>query len=179
GKVIFGPDGSLDAETEWSRPRPVGPEGAAATLRLAYVPAGDGLAALSAAATPSSSVDRERVAALSVPTGWCSWYELGAAVSEADMLVNIDFCAAHFDRRFFRYIQLDDGYQRAAGDWNTNAKFPHGHRWLTDRIHGAGFKAGLWVAPFAVTERSGVPGAHPDWLLRRAGAPIVWDAPDD
>jgi len=30
-----------------------------------------------------------------------------------------------------------------------------------------------------VTERSGVPGAHPDWLLRRADAPIVWDTRDD
>src|SRR2546421_6608185 len=55
----------------------------------------------------------------------------------------------------------------------------HGHRWLTDQIHAKGFKAGLWVAPFAVTERSGVPGAHPDWLLRRADAPIVWDTRDD
>ena len=178
GKVIFGPDGSLDAVSEWSPARPVRPDGDAATLHLAYVPVGDGLAALSAAATPSSSVDRERGAALAVPTGWCSWYELGAAVSEADMLVNIDFCAAHFDRRFFRYIQLDDGYQRAAGDWTTNAKFPHGHRWLTDRIHGAGFQAGLWIAPFAVAERSDIARVNSAWLLKGPppdGAPVVMD----
>jgi hypothetical protein len=85
----------------------------------------------------------------------------------------------NFDRRFFRYIQLDDGYQRATGDWETNDKFPHGHRWLTDHIHAAGLKAGLWVAPFAVTERSGIPAAHPDWLVRRADGPIVWDPRDD
>jgi len=100
-------------------------------------------------------------------------------VSEPDVVANLEFCAANFDRRFFRYIQLDDGYQKATGDWDTNAKFPHGHRWLTDQIHAKGFKAGLWVAPFAVTERSGIPAAHPDWLLRRADAPIVWDTRED
>jgi len=180
GKVKLGVDGSLQAVSEWSPARPVRPDGDGASLRLAYVPAGDGLAALSAAATPPSSVDRERVAALAVPTGWCSWYELGAAVTEVDMLANIDFCAAHFDRRFFRYVQLDDGYQRAAGDWNMNAKFPHGHRWLTDRIHAAGLQAGLWVAPFAVAERSDVAQANPAWLLKgppsaSEAAPVVMD----
>ena len=167
-KVKLTAAGSLEAISEWSPARPVRPDGDGATLRLAYVPAGDALGALSAAATPPSAVDRDRVAALAVPTGWCSWYELGAAVSEADVLANIDFCAAHFDRRFFRYIQLDDGYQRAAGDWNMNAKFPHGHRWLTDRIHaaGGGLQAGLWIAPFAVAEGSDVARANPAWLLK-------------
>lgn len=177
-QVKLAADGSITAESAWSPARPVRPDGDGATLHLAYIPAGDGLAALSAAATPSSSVDRERVAALAVPTGWCSWYELGAAVAESDMLANIDFCGAHFDRRFFRYIQLDDGYQRSAGDWNTNAKFPHGHRWLTDRIHAAGFHAGLWIAPFAVAESSDVARANPTWLLKGPppeGAPLVMD----
>jgi hypothetical protein len=45
-------DGKLEA---------VRPDGDVATLRLVYIPAGDGLAALTAAATPPSSVDPERV----------------------------------------------------------------------------------------------------------------------
>jgi melibiase-like protein len=180
GQVTLASDGSLDAVSEWRPGRPVRSDGDGATLRIAYLPAGDGLDALSAAATPASSVDRERVAALTVPTGWCSWYELGAAVTEADILTNVEFCAAHFDRRFFRYIQLDDGYQRAAGDWDTNARFPHGHRWLTDRIHAAGFQAGLWIAPFAVAEQSDVARTNPSWLLKGPppapeGTPLVMD----
>jgi hypothetical protein len=177
-KVKLAAAGSIEAVSEWSPARPVRPDGDGTTLRLAYLPAGDGLGALSAAATPASSVDRERVAALTVPTGWSSWYELGAAVTEADLLANVEFCAAHFDRRFFRYIQLDDGYQRAAGDWDTNAKFPHGHRWLTDRVHTAGFQAGLWVAPFAVAEGSDVARTNPSWLLKGPppeGAPVLMD----
>ncbi|MEX2156425.1 MAG: alpha-galactosidase [Gemmatimonadales bacterium] len=177
-KLASDAGGGLDAVTEWTPARPVRPEGDAATLRLAYLPDGDGFAALSAVAMPTSSVDRERVAALAAPTGWCSWYELGADVTETDVLANLEFCATHFDRRFLRYVQIDDGYQRAAGDWEANSKFPHGHRWLTDRIHASGFQAGLWIAPFAVAEQSGMPAANPAWLLKSAGpesAPLVVD----
>jgi hypothetical protein len=172
--------GGLEAVSDWLPARPVRPEGDASTMRIAYLPDGDGLAALSALATPASTVDRERFEQLAAPAGWCSWYELGNAVTEADVVANVDFCAAQFDRRFFRYIQVDDGFQRSAGDWDTNDKFPHGHRWLTDRIHAQGFLAGLWIAPFAVAERSGIPGSHAPWLLRGAdGAPLVVDTRDD
>src|SRR5947208_7270298 len=85
GTFKLAADGSLDAVSEWRPARPVRPDGDGATLRLAYIPSGDGLDALSAAATPASAVDRERVAALTVPTGWCSWYEPGAGVTEADL----------------------------------------------------------------------------------------------
>ncbi|HEV8264223.1 MAG TPA: alpha-galactosidase [Gemmatimonadales bacterium] len=180
-----GAEASLEAVSNWLPARPVRPEGDSSTMRLAYLPEGDGLAALGALATPASAVDRERFAGLAAPTGWCSWYELYGNVTEADVLANLDFCTAHFDSRFFRYIQLDDGYQRAAGDWDTNAKFPNGHRWLTDRIHARGLLAGLWIAPFAVAERSGLPAAHPDWLQKGPpppaadGAPLLVDTRED
>src|SRR2546425_2459149 len=169
----------LEAVSEWLPARPLRPEGDASTLRLCYQPSGDGLEALDLLFAPISPVDRERLATAAVPTGWCSWYELSGGVTEADMIANLEFCAAHFDRRFFGYVQLDDGYQRATGDWQTNDKFPHGHRWLSDQIHGRGFKAGLWLAPFAVAERAGVPAQHPDWLLKNADGAIVWDTRDD
>ncbi|MGH7671341.1 MAG: alpha-galactosidase [Gemmatimonadales bacterium] len=173
-------DAGLEAVSDWLPARPVRPEGDGSTMRLAYLPAGDGLAALAALLTPASAVDRERLAELAAPAGWCSRYELYGDVTESDVLANLEFCVAHFDRRFFRIIQLDDGYQRAAGDWETNAKFPRGHRWLTDRIHAQGLLAGLWTAPFAVAERSGVPGTHPAWLLKGPdGGPFVVDTRDD
>lgn len=171
--------GGLDAVSDWLPARPVRSDGDGSTLRLAYLPDGDGLAALGALATPASAVDRERVGALAAPAGWCS-DELRGGVTEAEVVANVEFCATHFDRRFLRYIQLDDGYQRAAGDWETNAKFPHGHRWLTDRIHAQGFLAGLWIAPFAAADRSGLPAAHAGWLLKDGdGTPVVLDTRAD
>ncbi|HYR31217.1 MAG TPA: alpha-galactosidase [Gemmatimonadales bacterium] len=171
--------GGLEAISDWLPARPLRATGDASVLRLAYDPAGDGLSALRVLFAPAAPVDQERFAALTVPAGWCSWYELYGGVTEADILANLDVAAATFDRRFFRLVQLDDGYQKATGDWDTNAKFPRGHRALTDQIHAKGFKAGLWVAPFAVTDRSGVPVAHPDWLLQKGGQPIVWDTRAD
>ena len=165
GTVRLSADG-LEAASEWTPTRPLRPEGDVSRLRLCYVPDGDGLDALRALFAPTSVVDRERLAASVAPAGWCSGSELAAAVTEADVLANLEFCAARLDQRFCRYVELDDGYQRAVGDWEPNERFPHGHRWLTDQVHAKGLQAGLWLAPFAVAERSGVPTAHPEWILK-------------
>ena len=168
----------VEAVSDWVPARPLRPEGDASRMRLCLDPAGDGLDALRAVFVPSSPVDQERLGQAVAPAGWCSRSEFAGTVSEADVIANLEFCAATFDRRFFRYIELDDGYQRAAGAWEPNQRFPHGHAWLTDQIHGKGFKAGLWLAPFVVAEGSGVPAAQPDWLLRDAGGPVVCDTRD-
>ncbi len=177
-RITLSKDG-LEAVSDWLPARPLRPEGDATTMRLAFAPAGDGLDALTAVFQPASPVDHDRLAAIAAPAGWCSWYQLFGDVTEDDIIANLEFCAATFDRRYFRLVQLDDGYQKATGDWDTNSKFPHGHRWLTDRIHAKGLQAGLWVAPFAVTDRSGIPTAHPDWLLKNAAGPILWDTRAD
>ncbi|HEX4628925.1 MAG TPA: glycoside hydrolase family 36 protein, partial [Gemmatimonadales bacterium] len=177
GRVSLSPD-RLEAVSDWLPTRPLRPEGDASRMRLCLHPAGDGLDALRAAFEPSSPVDRERLAQAVAPAGWCSRSEFTGSVGEAEVIANLDFCAANFDRRFFRNIELDDGYQRAAGDWEPNQRFPHGHAWLSDQIHARGFKAGLWLAPFGVAAGSGLPAAQPDWLLRDATGPVVCDTRD-
>ena len=167
---------ALDAVSEWTPPRPLRAEGDTSTLRLALVPHGDGLDALAALFHPESPVDLDRLSSVRAPAGWCA----RNALDDAAFLANLELCARRFDARDFRLILLDDGYQRAAGDWDTNARFPRGHRWLTNEIHARGFDAGLWIAPFAVTERSGVPAAHPEWLATEAAArsPLLMDTRD-
>jgi len=173
-KVRLSRDG-LEAVSDWLPSRPLRPEGDASRMRICVRPEGDGLDALRAVFVPPSPLDQERLAQAVAPAGWSSRSEFAGDVTEADVVANAEFGAAHFDRRFFRYIELHDGYQKAAGDWETNERFPHGHRWLTDRIHATGCKAALWMAPFAVAERSGVATAHPEWLLQDATGPLVWD----
>jgi alpha-galactosidase len=104
-----------------------------------------------------------------VPAGWCSWYYYYQHISEDSILLNLNAAARELKEAGLRYIQIDDGYQIAAGDWDANAKFPHGHRWLVDRIHEKGLLAGLWVAPFAIAESSSIYAEHRDWLLKDAG----------
>ncbi len=101
-----------------------------------------------------------------VPTGWCSWYYYYQHIAEDSILQNVTTASRQLKKAGLQYIQIDDGYQIAAGEWNTNKRFPHGHRWLVDQIHKKGFQAGLWLAPFAVAESSSVVKRHPEWLLR-------------
>jgi alpha-galactosidase len=110
-----------------------------------------------------------------VATGWCSWYRFFTAVREEDVLSNLRFLTEHRDELPVGYVQLDDGYQAGLGDWERiNEKFPHGMKWLADRIHEAGFKAGLWFAPFTVGADSALYREHPEWLIRDAdGEPVV------
>ena len=147
--------------------RPVGMALAPASASLTIVPDDDPLAALGRLAGVAPPPRK-------IPSGWSSRHAVTAGATEADLLSNLDAARRRFDTQAFRVFQLDDGFQRSAGDWDTNDRFPHGHRWLTDRIHGAGFQAGLWLAPFAVAERSGIPTAHPEWLLQTPdGEPLV------
>ncbi|HUL48919.1 MAG TPA: alpha-galactosidase [Gemmatimonadales bacterium] len=180
GRVQLASDG-LDVASEWMPPRPLRPEGDASLLRLTYDAGGDGLTALGALFRPQSIIDRERMDAVPVPAGWASRSELGRGVSEDTFLTQVERCASQFDLRSFRFVELDQGYERAVGDWECNAKFPHGHRWLTDQVRARGLLPGLWIAPCVVSERSGIPVAQPEWLLKDAdGAdPIVGDTRED
>jgi alpha-galactosidase len=109
-----------------------------------------------------------------VPTGWCSWYYYFENITEADMLENINFLDKNREEFPLEYIQLDDGYQAALGDWLTcNEKFPSGLEFLAGKITEAGFKPALWLAPFMVEESSQLYAEHPDWLVHDADGNIV------
>jgi len=106
--------------------------------------------------------------------GWCSWYHFFHDVSEQDLLRNLDDLAGCGSSLGLDVVQLDDGYQRAIGDWlETNEKFPRGLGPLAADIRSAGFRPGLWTAPFCVVGESRLRAERPGWLLREPGS----DAP--
>jgi alpha-galactosidase len=99
--------------------------------------------------------------------GWCSWYQFFANVGEVDLLRNLEALAKARAEFPIDLVQLDDGYQRAVGDWlETNERFPRGLAPLAQEIKSAGFRAGIWTAPFCVVRESRLYDAHRDWLLR-------------
>ena len=108
-------------------------------------------------------------------SGWCSWYQYFQGVTEDAVLENLEYLTHHRRDLPFEYVQVDDGYQAGIGDWLTpNDKFPHGMGWLAERIHEAGFKAGLWLAPFLMGEKSQLWQEHPDWAVQyEAGKPYI------
>ncbi len=109
------------------------------------------------------------------PSGWCSWYYYYTDVTEADVLHNLRRLQERRDELPLDYVQIDDGYQADIGDWATaNDKFPRGMAPLAADIHAAGFKAGIWLAPFLVGERSRLYADHPAWVVRdEVGQPLV------
>ncbi|MEM9487848.1 MAG: alpha-galactosidase [Myxococcota bacterium] len=99
--------------------------------------------------------------------GWCSWYHFFHDVSEDDMLRNLDALAGARAELPIDVVQLDDGYQRAIGDWLiTNDKFPRGLAPLASDIRAAGFRPGIWTAPLCATAESWLVRDHREWLLR-------------
>ncbi|MCS7286437.1 MAG: alpha-galactosidase [Anaerolineae bacterium] len=110
-------------------------------------------------------------------TGWCTWYYFYGENTEEEVLKCVR--KARELALPFEYIIVDDGYQRAIGDWLevNRDKFPSGLKFLAEEIKRAGFRPALWVAPFAVGEDSRLMAEHPDWVLRsEEGEPVLaWE----
>jgi len=164
----------------WADGVALGPGAVLRSEKLLVDLAGPPLAAL---ARYGDALGREMGARVpaEVTTGWCSWYRFFTAVTEEDVLGNLRFLTEHRDELPLEYVQIDDGYQTCVGDWESiKEEFPHGMKWLAGRIHDAGFKAGLWLAPFMVGANSDLYRQHPDWVIRDLdGRPVLatrhWD----
>ncbi|MET9684235.1 glycoside hydrolase family 36 protein [Streptomyces coeruleorubidus] len=100
------------------------------------------------------------------PTVWCSWYEYFTEVTEDDIHENLramDTLDLPVD-----VVQIDDGYQRALGDWLTLSGRFRSRAAIADKIRSRGRRAGIWTAPFLVDPASELAAEHPDWLVRDA-----------
>ncbi len=105
-------------------------------------------------------------------TGWCSWYQLGSNVSEAD----VRRASAGFRDLDIPVdtIQIDEGFERAVGDWEANDRFPGGMGRVAGDIAAAGVWPGLWLAPTMVHESVPLANRRPDLFQRTPeGEPAV------
>jgi alpha-galactosidase len=81
---------------------------------------------------------------------WCSWYSYFSAIDEPTIHGVLD----DLDALPFDVFQVDDGWQRAIGDWEPNDGFPAGMADLAARIADGGYEAGLWLAPFIARDHA-------------------------
>jgi alpha-galactosidase len=102
----------------------------------------------------------------SVLNGWCDWFFAFEHITEEEVIRNAEAAARTLKPFGLEYIQVDEGFQRWHGEWEGNAKFPHGMKWLADRIRSLGLKPGIWLAPYVISEPTEVFQKHPDWFLR-------------
>ncbi len=98
--------------------------------------------------------------------GYTSWYNYYGGITEKILDRDIDGLATV--KESADIFQIDDGYQTKTGDWTTvkTDLYPRGMKYLVDKIHSKGFKAGLWMAPFNAAKDSKVFAEHPDWFIK-------------
>lgn len=102
--------------------------------------------------------------------GWNSWYELWDKVDEPALRANATAAKALLQPAAAKAgkplrIVLDDGWQKAWGDWRTNDKFPSGLKKLAAEFKADGMEMGLWLAPLLVDADLPLVKDHPDWLV--------------
>jgi hypothetical protein len=102
----------------------------------------------------------------SIINGWCSWFYTYDQISEEEVIRNAEFVSLHLKQFGLDYIQIDEGFQKFHGDWEGNDRFPHGMKWLADKIKSFGLKPGLWIAPYIVSEPTELFQKNPDWFIK-------------
>lgn len=155
---------SLVAEAYFNREFVLQPGASAQSGRFALQPGPDPFSALERYAQLIGDAHQARPG--SIINGWCNWFYDHANTSEAEIISNAEFAALHLKPYGLEWIQIDDGYQRAFSDWEGNERFPHGMKWLAQKIRELGLRAGIWIAPYVVSEGTDLHRHHPDWLIR-------------
>jgi alpha-galactosidase len=107
-----------------------------------------------------------------IPTGWCSWYCYGPAVTHKIIEENLNGFSKTLPE--LKYIQIDDGYQPFMGDWlDENQAYGNLQKTLK-AIRDKGFEPAIWVAPFIAEKNSRIFKEHPDWFVKDTdGTPLV------
>lgn len=97
--------------------------------------------------------------------GWCSWYQYYNKISPDLLYRNLK---AIKERGVdFDFFQIDDGYEKAVGDWlQQSPSFDGRMKELAQAIREAGMKPGLWLAPFSAAANSELYGYHPEYILK-------------
>ncbi len=106
-------------------------------------------------------------------TGYTSWYNYYTRISEDIIVRDLDSLASSGEK--IDIFQIDDGYQTTVGDWlSLKPVFPSGMKYITEKIHSNGMKAGLWLAPFGATPKSEVFKTHKDdWFVKDGKGKLV------
>ena len=105
--------------------------------------------------------------------GYSSWYNRYQDIDEKSIMEDLEGCSKIL--REGDLFQVDDGWEPFVGDWMRPdfKKFPNGMKAVADAIHAKGYKAGLWLAPFAAEKDSYMFTHHPDWFIHEEGEPWI------
>lgn len=101
------------------------------------------------------------------PTVWCTWYRYFEQVTAADVRENLAAIGRH--DLAVDVVQIDDGWSPGLGEGLVDGESFGSLAAVVDDVRTAGRRAGIWLAPFVVGERTTLAREHPDWLTGPAG----------
>jgi hypothetical protein len=106
---------------------------------------------------------------------WCSWYFTYYHLTQQMVSNYLKGFKATPQSPAIQTFQIDAGYHPHVGDWlEPSSKFPLGLAPSVKEIISHGYKAGIWIGPYLVGNRSKLYAEHPNWLLRRNdGKPVT------
>ncbi len=111
---------------------------------------------------------------------WSSWHEFKQDFSFEKLQEQLNTLDKIKPQIPIQTVQIDDCYT-IHGDWlETNNKWPRSMEDAARQIFQRGYRAGIWLAPFLVDERSKLFRNHPNWLIKDLdGNPVPeWDTPE-
>jgi hypothetical protein len=106
---------------------------------------------------------------------WCSWYYAYYYLTDKMLSEFVQGVKKMTPPVNIQTIQIDAGYHPHVGDWlEPSEKFPNGIQASVKEILANGYKAGIWIGPYMVGNRSKLYLEHPDWILRyKNNKPVI------
>ncbi|MDX1283573.1 MAG: alpha-galactosidase [Draconibacterium sp.] len=94
-----------------------------------------------------------------------------------ELKIQVDFLDSHNPALPLHTLMLNKGFCEI-GDWlEPNDYWPGGINRVAREIFKDGYRAGIWIAPFVISEKSKVYKNHPDWIAKNYNnRPIVEEA---
>ncbi|MBX7254722.1 MAG: alpha-galactosidase [Candidatus Hydrogenedentes bacterium] len=101
------------------------------------------------------------------PVSWCSWYPYRLGVTEDRAIETARIAAKRLKPLGLSVIELDLGWEKEQlpSTFEENEQFPHGLKWLSERLAEYGFDLGVWKAPYSISEFDPLAREHPEWLV--------------
>ena len=110
-----------------------------------------------------------------IPTGWNDWQFYRNDKTQEDVLSACDALKVLKEQGWpLEFIQIDGGYCMHLSEWSRpKPEFSMGMEALSKYVRDAGFRFGLWFAPYIQNVKTRAAQEHPEWLLRDREGKIV------
>ena len=110
-----------------------------------------------------------------IPTGWNDWQFYRNDKTQEDIISSCDALKVLKEQGWpLEFVQIDGGYCMHLSEWSQpKPEFSMGIKALSKYVRDAGFRFGLWFAPYIQNVKTRVAQEHPEWLLRDREGKIV------